>query len=271
MLIDTLLFGLNGATIDCGCQAAVVPVVEAFRLRGVVVEATAARAAPGVTSREQVRLLSLQPRVRSQWIEHNGAAPSRADLDQLHGELEALLLAGVGRHAIPIPGFLPVLAELRAQGMRTGATTSFPAEVVEVLRPAMAARGWRPDTLVSGSEVPAGPPAPYLHQFAAMRLGSTNVARCVVAAGIPVELEAARNAGMWAIGLALTGPDVGLTAAELGSLHRDERARLAAAGKERLEAAGAHVVVDTVADLSLALDVLRRPSMMAIKRWRRPW
>ena len=174
------------------------------------------------------------------------------------------------RHVDPIPGFLPVLANLRAQGIRVGATVTPPAPPGEILAPALAAAGWRPDVLVFADEVPSPPPSPALNQLAAIRLGAPNVAGCVVVGDTGLDMEAARNAGMWAVGIAVTGADVGLPWPDLASLHRDERARLGEAAKQRLEAAGAHVVVDSVADLPIALEILRRPSMAALKRWQRP-
>lgn len=167
---------------------------------------------------------------------------------------------------VPIPGFLQILAILRSQGIRVGATTTAPAPAIE----ALTAVGWHPDVLVAADDVPNRPPAPSMHQLAAIRLGSPSVSGCVIVGDTEIDMQAARNAGMWAVGVAVTGAHVGLPWPELAALHRDERARLGEAAKQRLEAAGAHVVVDSVADLPLAMEILRRPSMAALKRWQRP-
>jgi phosphonoacetaldehyde hydrolase len=68
-----------------------------------------------------------------------------------------------------------------------------------------------------------------------------------------------RSAGCWAVGVAASGNGVGLTAAELQALEEpDRRDRIRRAG-DQLEGAGAHIVIDTVADLPVALaDIEQR-------------
>lgn len=173
---------------------------------------------------------------------------------------------GASGRVDPVPGFLQILAILRSQGVRVGATGAAPIPSLQ----ALTAAGWQPDVLVCADEVPSGPPSPAMNQLAAIRLGSPSVSGCVAVGDTELDMQAARNAGMWAVGVAVTGAHVGLPWAELAALHRDERARLGEAAKQRLDAAGAHVVIDSVADLPLALEILRRPSMAALKRWQRP-
>jgi phosphonoacetaldehyde hydrolase len=59
----------------------------------------------------------------------------------------------------------------------------------------------------------------------------------------------ARAAGCWAVGAALTGNNPGLSAEELASLSPDSRATLRQDASEPLLRAGAHLVIDTIADL----------------------
>jgi phosphonoacetaldehyde hydrolase len=141
--------------------------------------------------------------------------------------------------------------------------------MVQVLGPLIAARGWAPDVLMSASDVPAGRPAPYMNQQAAMSLGVTDVRRVAVFGDTLVDMEAARNAGMWAVGVALTGNEVGLPWAALQALTPAARTEARAAATARLEEAGAHLVIDSVLDLRTALAVLERPSVALFKRWRR--
>ena len=57
------------------------------------------------------------------------------------------------------------------------------------------------------------------------------------------------NAGCWTVGVALTGNAVGLSREELEALPQREVARLRTVATQRLTAAGAHLVIDSVADL----------------------
>jgi phosphonoacetaldehyde hydrolase len=67
-----------------------------------------------------------------------------------------------------------------------------------------------------------------------------------------------REAGCWTIGVAASGNGVGLSLADFAALtDADRRQRIDAAGGA-LVAAGAHLVIDTVADLPGALDEIER-------------
>jgi len=62
-------------------------------------------------------------------------------------------------------------------------------------------------------------------------------------------MKAGRNAGVWTIGVASTGNEMGLTKAELDALDSSTRHLRITAVHEKLYAAGAHWVIDTMNDL----------------------
>ena len=57
------------------------------------------------------------------------------------------------------------------------------------------------------------------------------------------------NAGAWTIGVAASGNGVGLSLDELAALPPKDRATRIATSRHALQDAGAHYVVDTVADI----------------------
>jgi phosphonoacetaldehyde hydrolase len=87
---------------------------------------------------------------------------------------------------------------------------------------------------------------------------------CVKVDDTPVGIEEGRRAGMWTVGVVMTGNEVGCSLADLSAMRLDERARLRAEGAARLAAAGAHWVVDGIADLPRLIEAieaeLRRPA-----------
>jgi phosphonoacetaldehyde hydrolase len=70
----------------------------------------------------------------------------------------------------------------------------------------------------------------------------------------PADIAVARNAGMWTIAVAATGNEIGLSVQEFGTLTDDERNRRLVAARANLLAAGAHFVVDCVAQCEGTLD-----------------
>ena len=59
---------------------------------------------------------------------------------------------------------------------------------------------------------------------------------------------------MWAVGVAATGNEIGLSASDLAALPEEERRGRIEAARNRLMAAGAHYVVDSAACCEGILD-----------------
>jgi phosphonoacetaldehyde hydrolase len=85
-----------------------------------------------------------------------------------------------------------------------------------------------------------------------------DVRACIKVDDTTPGIEEGRNAGMWCVGLTLSGNEVGLTEQALHALPAAEREALRATAEQRLRAAGAHVVIDSVADLPRAVQEIAR-------------
>jgi phosphoglycolate phosphatase len=103
---------------------------------------------------------------------------------------------------VPLPGVEDALRTLRAHGVAVALTTGFDDEVAQ---PLLEALGWEVgshvDAVVTTSDVPAGRPAPYLIFRAMERTGIDDVRDVLAAGDTLVDLGAARNAGVTAIGV----------------------------------------------------------------------
>jgi HAD superfamily hydrolase (TIGR01509 family) len=107
--------------------------------------------------------------------------------------------AVVAEQGVPMPGLLPLLADLRAAGVPLAVASSSAARWVEVT---LGCIGVRDDfaVVVSGEQVTRGKPAPDIFLRAAALLG-VDPAHCLVIEDSPRGLEAARAAGMFAVAL----------------------------------------------------------------------
>ena len=112
------------------------------------------------------------------------------------------------------------------------------------------------DAVLCASDVPVGRPAPWLFFENARRMDVYPMAAIVKVDDTTVGVEAGVNAGAWAVGVAASGNLVGLSRDELAALPDEDRTGRVAAAREALFAAGAHLVVDTVADLPNALGAI---------------
>jgi len=89
---------------------------------------------------------------------------------------------------------------------------------------------------------------------ALIKLSVSPVESVVKIGDTAADVEEGLNGGMWSVGVAVTGNQVGLSAAEYAAVPPDEQLRLAAAASERLLGAGAHYVIETLADILPVLD-----------------
>jgi phosphonoacetaldehyde hydrolase len=153
-----------------------------------------------------------------------------------------------------IPGTLDVVGELRRQGIKIGSTTGYTREMMELLMRESANRGYEPDATVCASDVPAGRPEPWMCLANAQELGIYPMEACVKIGDTLPDIEEGLNAGMWTIGLAKTGNELGLNEGEIAALSADELQSRLDRAYTRMSQTGAHYVVDTIAETLPLID-----------------
>ena len=161
-----------------------------------------------------------------------------------------LQIAKVVDFSAPIAGVVDTIAALRADSIKIGSCSGYPRAVMEKLVPAAAQHGYAPDHWVATDDLAAGGrPGPWMALQNVIALGVDSVAHCVKVDDAAPGIAEGLNAGMWSVGLALSGNEFGATWEEFQAMTAEEIAtrREHAAGK--LYAAGAHYVVDSLADL----------------------
>jgi phosphonoacetaldehyde hydrolase len=138
--------------------------------------------------------------------------------------------------------------------MKIGSSTGYVPEIMDVLVPLAAELGYRPDCVVTASDVPEGRPAPWMCLENARRFGIYPMESMVKVDDTPVGIAAGLNAGMWTVGIVVSGNEVGLSEQELAALDAADRNARIERAREKLSLSGAHWVIDTIADLPGVLD-----------------
>jgi phosphonoacetaldehyde hydrolase len=99
-----------------------------------------------------------------------------------------------------------------------------------------------------------------------MELGVSSVSACVKVDDTVAGIEEGLRAGMWAVGVVMTGNEVGCSEADLAAMAPAERERLRAEGYARLRAAGAHEVIDGIGELPRVIDALSSRALLTGSR-----
>lgn len=252
--IRAVIFDWAGTVVDYGSRAPVNAFLELFSRHGVTATAGQARQPMGAHKREHIREMLAMPAIAQAWQSRHGRAPGEADLDQLYREFIPLQTEVIARHADIIPHVPEAMRELRRRGIKVGSTTGYTREMTGALVAAAARGGFAPDAVVCADEVPEGRPAPWMALEAARRMNAWPVRACVKVGDTLADIAEGRNAGMWSIGVTRTGNELGLSESEAEAMPGAElRARLADADW-RFRRAGAHDVIESLAELPALLD-----------------
>jgi phosphonoacetaldehyde hydrolase len=155
---------------------------------------------------------------------------TKEDVDHLYETFIPLQCDRVQAHSQLIPGVLEVVA-------------------------ASASQGYEPQSVVCTGDLSAGGrPGPWLALTSAIALEARAAWRCVKVDDTTPGIEEGINAGMWTVGLTLSGSLCGITQAEFDAMNEAQKQVLRAPAAEVLTKAGAHFVIDTVADLMPVLQ-----------------
>jgi phosphonoacetaldehyde hydrolase len=261
---DLVIFDWAGTMVDFGCRAPVHALLEAFAARGVTLSEQQVRRDMGKAKADHVRALLDDAAVAAAWAAANGAPPAAADCDSLIVALGPLMRAQAGAAATMIEGARETLTALRAAGVRVASSTGYTRDMMAPVLARAAEQGYTPEHLVCSGETPFGRPSPLMIYKACAELGVWPLSRVVKVDDAEAGVAEGRAAGCGlTVGVAASGNGVGLSAAALAALPPAERAaRIAAAGRALL-AAGADLVIDSVADLVPALErhAVQRPGV----------
>jgi len=253
--LEAVIFDWAGTVVDFGSFAPTQVLIDVFAELGISVSMAEARIPMGLAKWDHIKALGQLAAVAERWQSRFGHAMRDADVDQLYQRFMPLQVDRVGRYSAPIPGAIATVEQLRARGLKIGSCSGYPRIVMNQLLPLAAAAGYAPDHTVATDDLPAGGrPGPWMALDNVQALALGDVRHCVkVDDTVPGIVEGLR-AGMWSVGLSVSGNAVGLSAAQWAALSPDEQASHRAPAAACLQAAGAHYVIDTINELPAVLD-----------------
>ena len=252
--IECVIMDWAGTSVDYGCFAPVAAFVDSFKQMGLTVTAAETRAHMGVTKIEEIRALFYIERVGKDFREKYGRDYTEEDVQECYKRFQKVLFDALEDYTEPIPGVVEVIAKLRAQGIKIGSTTGYTQKMMDVVIPAAEKKGYRIDNCVTSDNLPGGRPKPYMiyrnmcdldvaSRFSVLKYGDTIA-----------DIREGVNAGVWSVGVIMGSNELGLTEKETRTLPMGELKCRMAKVRDRMYAAGADYVVDTIAELPMLIE-----------------
>jgi phosphonoacetaldehyde hydrolase len=243
-----------GTTVDYGSFAPTAVFMKLFAEHGVQIKVEHARAPMGLMKKDHLRAIAVNPEVAQGWQSAHHRPMDETDIDAMFAQFVPMQLAVLEEYSTVIPGVPETISAFHDAGMKVGSTTGYTREMMEVLAPAAKRNGYAPDSWVAANDVPAGRPYPWMVYQNAIQMQVFPLEAYVKIGDTLPDIEEGLNAGMWTIGLAITGNLMGLTEQELEKLPVTEFETRRTEIETRLYQAGAHYVVDSLFD---CLPVIR--------------
>jgi phosphonoacetaldehyde hydrolase len=256
MRYAAVVFDWAGTTIDFGSFAPMGVFVKAFAQFGVDVAIAQARGPMGKPKWDHIDAMLRDPDIAEGWRAAHGRLPTREDVDAVYRVFVPMNEAVVADYAALVPGTAETVATLRVRGYRIGSTTGYTRSIMERVLPLAAAQGYAPDNLVCADDLPFGRPTPMAMYKCCLDLGVADARSIIKVDDTEPGIAEGVAAGCLTIGVTLSGNYAGLTPDALAALSVQDRAEVRARAEAHLRAAGAHYVVDTVADLVDLIDRL---------------
>lgn len=252
--LNAVVFDWAGTVVDFGSCAPMGALVELFNRFNIQLTIEQARVPMGMAKREHIQALLRLPEIEKQWVKHYGALANEGDLDRLYEAFIPINGDVIADYAGFIPGALDMINELKAREIKIGSSTGYNHTLMDILAPIAAKGGYVPDCIACAGDTPAGRPAPFMMYKNFAELGVWSPSTVVKVDDTGVGIQEGVNAGAWAVGVTVSGNEVGLSYDAWQALPGSERDVLKKKAEERLRAAGAHYIVDTVAELIPVLD-----------------
>lgn len=250
------VFDWAGTTVDFGSFAPMGVFVKAFAQFGITATIEEARGPMGAAKWDHIRTMMDMPTIAKQWVESYGTAPSDADVDRVYDVFVPMNEKVAAEYAALVPGVTDMVAYLRSKGMKIGSTTGYTRSIMENVLPVAAEQGYVPDNLVCSDDLIEGRPGPLGMYKCMVDLGVYPPEAILKVDDTAPGIGEGVAAGCVAVGVALSGNAVGKTPEELAAMSDEEVEAARQHATKILREAGAHHVIDTVADLPALIEKL---------------
>ena len=266
--VQAVILDWSGTTADAYVVAPAVVFVEVFKRQKVEISMVEARGPMGLRKDLHIKALTEVDEIKERWKKIHGKYPEQSDVDRMFADFVPLQLDCLRKYTTLLPGVAEVTQRLQKQGIKIGSTTGFVRSMVDILEEDSAKQGYKPDASVAGDEVTNGArPSPHMVYKNLDMLNITPIQSVVKVDDTASGVGEAVNAGCWGIGVTRYSNYMDVDTPEDGKkLSEDEIKKRVAKTKDILEKAGAHYILESIADIEPVIEDINK----RIARGKRP-
>ncbi len=255
--IEAVIFDWAGTTVDYGCFAPVQAFIAAFEEYGITPTLAEVREPMGMLKRDHIRTMMNMERIHEEWKRVHGRDFTEEDVEQVYLTSEKSILKIVNQFADPKPYVRETVKILRERGIKIGSTTGYTDEMMEIVVPEAALKGYSPDCWFSPNSVGNfGRPYPYMIFENLKKLEVSSVSAAIKVGDTVSDIKEGLAAGMLSLGVVEGSSCMGLAEAEYMALSDREKEARCKKAEEKFLAAGASAVLKNLSELPGYLDTL---------------
>ncbi len=252
--VEAVICDWAGTTYDFGSLAPMRAFQALFEANGVPITLPEAREPMGTEKREHITRILAMPRVKAAWQAAHGQEADDEVIDSLYHAFVPLQIEAIKHCAQAIPGWMDTLAYLQQRDILVGANTGYNREMLSALSDIASQQGYTPDSSVCATDVPKGRPYPHMSLKNALELGVSDVRACIKVDDTLPGIDEGLAAGMWTVGVAVSGNETGLSLEAWHNLAAAEQNQFRQNACQRFRQVGTHIIIDSVADLPRAVE-----------------
>lgn len=252
--LQAVILDWAGTTVDHGSLAPIRVLQKIFADRGIEVTEEEARRDMGVLKKDHIRSLLDIPRIAGEWEARYRQAPGEKEVESLFADFIPQQMECLADCSTVISGVTDAVQRLRNRGLKIGSTTGYTRPLMDILLPHAARQGYVPDCALCPDDVGAGRPFPWMIYHSAVRMRVSPLEAVVKIGDTISDIEEGLSAGAWAVAVAQTGNMIGLTEEQWRVLPEGERSARLQNAHRKLRDAGAHYVIDTLAEIDQTVD-----------------
>ena len=254
--VQAVILDWSGTTADAYVVAPAVVFVEVFKRQNVEISMAEARGPMGLRKDLHIKALTEVDEIKERWKRIHGKYPDQTDVDRMFEDFVPIQLDCLRQYTGLLPGVSEVVQRLQKQGIKIGSTTGFTRPMVDILEEEAAKQGYRPDASVAGDEVINGArPSPHMVYKNLDMLNITPIQSVIKVDDTASGVGEAVNAGCWGVGVSRYSNYMDIDAPEdAEKLSEGEIEKRNEKTKSILYNAGAHYIIDSIADIEPVID-----------------